>query len=66
MDEAINQSREIDTAKSFVFINCAGVYRMSDFWFAEKDSPIKTFIFDNHQPVEEGNANSENKVMLLI
>lgn len=35
---------------------------MSDFWFADNSHQIKTFIFDNHQPINDANANSLNKV----
>jgi hypothetical protein len=44
----IETAREIEEVKTFIFLNCAAIYDMTEFWFAEKECAIKTFIFDHH------------------
>ena len=65
MEQCIKDIESLTSARTLIFLNCGGIYDMSAYWFAQQESEIKTFIFDNHQPVHHQNVNSEKKIYVI-
>jgi cell division control protein 45 len=65
IENCLKEDAMSEDIKSLVFLNCGAKLDFTQYWFNQRETDIKTFIFDSQRPVSHNNVLSQKAVYVV-
>jgi cell division control protein 45 len=65
IEAKLEESEMPDDIRSLIFLNCGAKIDFTELWFNQKESEIKTFVFDSQRPINHNNVATPKSVYVV-
>lgn len=65
IESNLDEEKLSSDISSLVFLNCGAKLDFTEYWFHQRENPVKTFVFDSQRPIHHNNVLTNNAVYVV-